>query len=514
MTQAGRGFLIAVVGALLGAAAALAQDAPVPVPKITGPIPVTSDSYPFMGAGHTFDPIDFTKAGYVEEEFLISGNANVYDWTADGSLTVKTHNAPYTTRILVVRPVQASRFSGNVVVEPFLAPRRFDWAILWGYIHESLMEHGDAWVGVTVPATSSALKKFNPERYAAISFANPEPAAACPGAGKNGPADFEDGLRFNMLSQVGAALKSNGGPMGGLKVEGIYMTTQGGDLLTYMNAIHPHAKLANGKFVYDGYLSRNPGNIQRMNECAPRPQANDPRGGFQHKLGVPVIAVVAQGEVPATLSLRRADSDDPADRFRLYEVAGVSHIDRAAYSEFPTVADQIAAVGAAQGTPAWPFNITCQPPVPLTIQPALTYVYDAAFQALFQWARKGVAPPRAARIEIKEGSSESGRATVALDEYGNALGGVRTPYVDVPVATYFVSSPGPGVCGEMGHKVLLEPSRLTQLYPDAKAYRRKVEQDTERLVRDGWLTKSDGRKIRSELSAVPAQERSPQTARK
>jgi len=495
--------------ALLGAAAVLAQDAPiavpVPVPKITGPIPVTSDSYPYLGAGHTLDPIDFAKAGYVEEEFLVSGSANVYDWAADGSLTVKAANAPYTTRILVIRPARASRFSGNVVVEPFMPARRFDWAIMWGYIHESLMEHGDAWVGVTVPATSAALRKFNPARYSAISFANPAPAAVCPGASKSGPAPFEDGLRFDALSQVGAALKNGSGPMGNLKVEGIYMTTQGGDLLTYMNAIHPHAKLANGKYVYDGYLSRNPGNVQRINQCAPFPRANDPRGGFDHKYGVPVIAVVAQGEVPASLGLRRDDSDDPADRFRWYEVAGVSHIDKAAYAEFPTVADQIAAVGAAQGTADWPFNITCQPPIPLTDQPALTYVYDAAFQHLFQWARKGVAPPKAARMDVKEDTSESGaKPTVALDEYGNGLGGVRTPYVEVPVATYFVSSPGPGTCRELGHKVAFEPSRISALYPDAKVYRRKVVQATDRLVKEGWLTDADGRKIRSELSAIPA----------
>jgi Alpha/beta hydrolase domain len=488
---------------LLGAALALAQDAPVPVPKITGPIPATSDSYPFLGAGHTLHPIDFTKAGYVEEELLVSGSANVYDWAADGSLSVKTANAPYTTRILVVRPAQASRFSGNVVVEPFMPARRYDWPIMWGYIHESLMEHGDAWVGVTVPATSGALKKFNPARYSTLSFANPTPNATCPGASQNGPTDIEDGLRFDALSQVGAALKSAGGPMGDLKVQGIYMTTQGGDLLTYMNAIHPHAKLANGKFVYDGYLSRNPGNIQRVNRCAPFPHANDPRGGFHHQYGVPVIAVVAQGEVPASLSLRRDDSDDPSDRFRLYEVAGVSHIDKAAYSQFPTVADQIAAVGATQGTPEWPFNITCEPPIPLTEQPALTYVYDAAFQHLFKWARTGVAPPKAARMDIQERAGESStKATVALDEYGNGLGGVRTPSVEVPVATYFVTSPGPGTCRELGHTVPLEHSRLARMYPDAKAYTHKVAQVTGRLVRLGWLTEADGRKIESQLRLV------------
>lgn len=485
--------------ALAGTTIALAQDAPVVVPKIVGPIPSTADSYPFLGAGHTLNPIDFAKAGYVEEEYLLSGNANVYEWAADGSLSVKTEKAPYTTRILVRRPAQASRFSGNIVVEPFMSARRYDWPLMWGYVHQSLMEHGDAWVGVTVPATSGALKKFNSVRYSAVSFANPTPSAACPGAGKNGPSDIEDGLRFDALSQVGAALKSGNGPMGNLKVEGIYMTMQGGDLLTYMNAIHARAKLANGKFVYDGYLSRNAGNLQRLNQCAPAPQANDPRGGFRRKFGVPVIAVVAQGEVPASLGLRRDDSDDPADRFRLYEVAGVSHIDKAAYAQFPAVADQIAAVGATQGTSDWPLNITCEPPIPLTDQPALTYVYDAAFQHLFNWARKGVAPPKAERIRINEGT----KPTVALDEFGNGIGGVRTPYVEVPVASYFVTSPGPGTCAELGHKVVFEPSRLASMYPNAKAYTSKVGQVTNRLVKEHWLTAADGRKIESELSAVP-----------
>jgi len=60
----------------------------------------------------------------VEEEFILSGNANVYDWATDGSLSVKMEKAPYTTRILVRRPARASRFSGNVVVEPFMSARR------------------------------------------------------------------------------------------------------------------------------------------------------------------------------------------------------------------------------------------------------------------------------------------------------------------------------------------------------------------------------------------------------
>jgi Alpha/beta hydrolase domain len=115
-----------------------------------------------------------------------------------------------------------------------------------------------------------------------------------------------------------------------------------------------------------------------------------------------------------------------------------------------------------------------------------------------------VPPPKATRIEVKEDASESGtKPSVALDEYGNGLGGVRTPYVEVPVATYFTTSPGPGTCGELGHKVAFEGSRIAGLYPDAKAYKSKVTQSTGRLVKEGWLTDSDGRKILSELSAVP-----------
>jgi len=112
-----------------------------PVPKATGPIPATADSYPFMAANKSTPAFDLSKAGYIEEEYLVSGKANVYDWTADGTVSVKTPNAPYTTRILVRRP--SARFSGTVVVELLFPARRFDWSMMWGFSHESIMDRGD-----------------------------------------------------------------------------------------------------------------------------------------------------------------------------------------------------------------------------------------------------------------------------------------------------------------------------------------------------------------------------------
>jgi len=423
-----------------------------------------------MSAGHVFHPIDFKKAGYVEEEYLVSGNANVYDSTPDGAVTVRNANVPYTTRILVIRPASASKFSGNVVLEPFFSARRFDWAMMWSYSNASLIEHGDAWVGLTPPADIPGLKKFNPTRYASLSANNPAPQAPCAGAGQNGPAPTEDGLRWDMLSQVAAALKTPGGPMGSMKVDAIVMTTQGGDLLTYMNTFQSRSKLADGKPVVDGFLARNPGNVSKLNQCAPNIAANDPRQGF-HKTSAAVISVMAQGEVPDSARLRRPDSDDPADRYRGYEVAGVGHIDGFAYTQFPSIADQTAAVGSAQGSVDWPFNAPCEPAFTMPFQSALAYIYDSSFENLFQWIRKGTPPPHAQPIQLKQAGDKQ---EVAVDEYGNGLGGVRTPYVDVPAMTYTTTSPGPGTCRELGHPVALDQSKLQSMYSNDKAYTSKV----------------------------------------
>jgi hypothetical protein len=75
-----------------------------PVPDVAGPIPVTATSFPLMTSSRLQTVIDLPKAGYVEEEFFLSGRANVYDWSADGQVVVKTPGAPYMTRLLLAGP--------------------------------------------------------------------------------------------------------------------------------------------------------------------------------------------------------------------------------------------------------------------------------------------------------------------------------------------------------------------------------------------------------------------------
>src|SRR3954470_14371779 len=95
-----------------------ATGANVPAPTVTGPVANTSPvgdpahGYPFLATD-----VDLAKAGYVQEEYLISGRANRYTITGTNTATVLSSNNPYTTRIIVRRPTNAAKFNGVVLAE-------------------------------------------------------------------------------------------------------------------------------------------------------------------------------------------------------------------------------------------------------------------------------------------------------------------------------------------------------------------------------------------------------------
>ena len=128
------GLAVAVVCALAAPAGAKT-----PVPKVTGPLPVSATSYPFGAADHQEVPQDLHKIGYVEEEYLASGKANVYSWPAPGRAVVRTPDAPYTTRVLVRRPANPSRFSGTVIVEILNPSNAFDLNIGWALAQRQIV---------------------------------------------------------------------------------------------------------------------------------------------------------------------------------------------------------------------------------------------------------------------------------------------------------------------------------------------------------------------------------------
>jgi hypothetical protein len=489
--------IVTMVAVLFSGATAAGQapQGAVPVPKATGPIRVTADSYPMMAAAKLQEVVDLPALGYVEEEFFFSGAANVYDWAADGTLSVKRAAAPYTTRILVRRPTDPARFSGNVVVELGNNARRYDWAFTWSLSYQHFIENGDAWVLLTyAPAAVDALKKFNAARYAPLSFANPTPDAAC--APDRPSAKDEEGLRWDMMSQLGALLKSGapGTPLAGFTVQRLYATSHGGELPTYITAVHPHARLAGGRPVYDGFVVHRHAGLARINQCAAAPAATDPRQIIRNA-GVPVIRIVAQTDVLGTIQRRRPDSDDPRDAYRLYEVAGAPHADGAFYRHIPSIEDQTA-VGTQPFLAYWPFADQCTPEIPLLQSPIMRHAVNAAFANLDRWVREGTPAPRAERIAVKNAGTPE--AMLETDRFGNAVGGVRSPFLEVPVATFYATNPGPGTCGNLGRREAFSWEQLEKTYGSYAKYASALDQAVDRLTRERWLTEADASRIKTE----------------
>lgn len=476
--------------------------ATVTLPAVTGPIPVTAGSYPLMASDKLQVVVDLPKAGYVEEEYFLSGTANVYDWGPDGEPAVTVPGARYTTRLMLRRPADPRRFSGNVIVEIGNVGRGYDFSFTWGVSHDSFMEHGDAWVAVTyAPENVEALKVFDPARYRTLSMTNPVRNERCPaGPGPNAavlPAPHEEGLRWDLISQVGALLKAGrpGDPLAGFGVQRVYGTSHGGELATYIAVFHPRARMANGGPIYDGYIQhRHPG-LTRLRACGATPAATDPRQILRN-VDVPVFRVVSQTDVLLTYARRREDSDAPGDRYRLYEIAGAAHADASFYPYMPTAADQ-KKTGFDAFLHSWPFPEQCAQEISLLRVPIMTYALNAAFANLTRWVRDGVPAPRADRVAVEHGGTPQAR--VVLDQQGNAVGGVRTPYVDVPVATYHTSTEGPGLCRNLAHMTRFDWARLNAMYGSPANYAAKVTESVDRLVRDRWLTESDGRRITAEV---------------
>lgn len=500
--------LVYVLGLAVAVACAFAAPAgaKTPTPSVVGPLPVTATSYPFGAADHQLVPEDLSRQGYVEEEYLVSGKANVYDWPDGGPAVVRTPDAPYTTRILVRRPANPHRFSGNVVVEMLNPSNLFDLNIGWALMHDQFMRRGDVWVGITAkPIDVVALKTFNPQRYGSLSFANPLPLTD-PGNCTNiqtvvdPPAlrsrTTEDGLIWDIYSQVGAWLKSGAasnpltyGHRHSLVQEayGFGYSQTGGYLIDYINAINPLVVKSDGRPIYDGYLVGVAGGdfvgTVPINQCSPVP-VPDTQSQI-HNAGVPVIQVMSESDYLFGIASRRPDGNSPPDQYRHYEMAGAAHAtpDELEYSAAP--ADIIK---SGRDVPASSCDQGPRSRFPSSIH------FDAAMSNLNLWVRFGLKPPPGRDINVMNGAP-------VLDQFGNVTGGLRSPFVDVPTRTWFGSSTGPGFCFLVGHEVPFDPATLQTLYPTHGAYVRGVIGDVLNLVAQRYLTLADGLKLMHEAQA-------------
>jgi len=480
--------------------------------NVTGPIEITLESYPFNAADHSTIPQDLTAFGYIEEEYFISGKANVYDYDSNGNVIVRTPEAPYTTRIHIRRPLDKTKFSGNVIVELNNPTALHDLDLQWMFCRDFFIENGDIWVGITVkPISIKALKKFNAERYASLSMNNPQPPdQRCEPKlfllDDTSP-ETENGLVWDIVSQVGSLLKINSesNPIKDYNVEYLIATgysQTGGYLTTYINPIHPldSAKLSDGSPIYDGYMVGDGDAFMfPLNQCVDSVPPGETDVTIKPR-GVPIISVVTQGLLPVTAAARRPDSDTLEDKFRRYEIPGAAHVNQISNDRKPSPADI-----AKSGIPETAANCEGVDEYGITNFP-IEYFMNSAYANLYKWLRTGALPPKAQPIltEKVEGKDE---IQVKLDEYGNAIGGVRNPYVEIPVATYYGQShpldkESGFFCSLAGYSEPFDNDKIKSLYPTKEDYLNKVNTMVDSMVGEGFLTKRDGERIKKEAQGV------------
>ena len=111
-------------------------------------------------------------------------------------------------------------------------------------------------------------------------------------------------------------------------------------------------------------------------------------------------------------------------------------------------------------------------------------------RSLAEWVRTGEPPPQAEPLQIDE---SGGAPAIARDDDGIALGGIRTPLVDVPVDA-MSGEPGPNpsvICLLLGSTTPLPDERLAAAYDGADDYLARFEAAADAAVDAGFVLPED-----------------------
>ena len=456
-------------------------------------LPRTEDSFPWGAADRQLVPTYLEKYGYEEEEYLYSGEADVYT-LKDGQAQVKLSNAPYTNRFIIRKPKDPKKFSGNVVVELLNSTNSWDVSPMWCLLWQKMLHEGDIYVGVTVRAIcTKTLKQYDTKRYEKLSWKNPNP--------NPGPVnhdillwqhcleDCEDGLLWDMLTQLGNLFKSGQGTqIAGKEVEKIYAIScsqSSMQLSTYINVFHETDRVSPVEVPYDGYLTYSGCRMVALNQEESPADVTDEIQKTRN-CPVPVLRCVTQWDFKdftGHINLRRADSDAEGDRFRLYELAGQAHNSfsgafyRPGYAEI----DQI------QKTTGLPHTDITALPLEAFMRQALTN--------LDLWVREGIPAPHAqGLIEVDENNIE------VLDENNNCKGGFRFPQLDVPVATY---CSGTKKNDQDSCCVYFSEEKLKKLYPTRRDYIDKIFKAIDVLGEQRFFSVEDADQMKLDILKLP-----------
>jgi hypothetical protein len=439
---------------------------------------------------------DIATVGYAVAEFFVSGTATSYaavgDLGFDGKWSVDpADSAHFTTRIATLRPTDDAAFNGTVIVEWLNVSGGIDAPAFWSMAHRELVREGYAYVGVSaqkvgvdggglnIVGVDMSLKTQNPERYSRLNH---------PG----------DAFSYDIFTQVGRLLwdSESNGVLGELDPEIILAVGESQSavfLTTYVNAVDPLVE------IYDGYLVHS-----RFGPAAPLDGVSliDPDGGaspepvqFRSDLRAPTLAFITETDLVGSLVLPGySGATQPDDDYlRVWEVPGSAHADNYTIgvgfidNGLAPLDDLVAAYA--------PTNVLMGQQLShhINFAPQHHYVLQASLAGLNDWVRTGAPAPTAARMELTEAEPPA----FVLDANGLATGGIRTPWVDVPVArTSGVTDEDSRMAALFGSGELFDASTLQRLYPGGQEeYLERFAESLDDAIAAGFLLAADRAEI-------------------
>jgi hypothetical protein len=446
-------------------------------------------------AGPAPDPAgtyDLAALGYTEQEFRLDGIAESYELAGargtDGVWTVRPSKpASFTTRLLLRQPADAARFSGTVVVEWLNVSAGIDAAPDWMLTHTHLLRRGHAWAGVSAQQAGIDggglieglhLKKLHPERYSLLSH---------PG----------DAWSFDIYSQAGHALRSVPGVLPDpVSARPVRLLASGHSqsaafLVTYVNAIDALAA------VYDGFIVHGRPGAGAALDTGFHPAAGEDGSGERIRPDLRVPVLVLQTETDVTLLGGARARQPDTELLRVWELAGAAHADTYMLAASWHDDGRLAPQRLAELTSPTTDLVLGHTDRLANSGPQQHYVECAAVEHLDAWMAGRGTPPAAPRLESTRDGLELVRG-----ELGIAIGGVRTPWTDVPSAVLS----GTGQSGELFAFLLgttreLGAAELARLYPGGKAdYLGRFTSSLDEVIGAGFLLAED----RAEILAVAA----------
>lgn len=435
---------------------------------------------------------DLASVGYVVEEFFVSATASCYtpasELGSDGRWTVTpSGQADYTTRIVVLTPADAERFNGTVLVEWLNVSGGIDAPAVWMMAHREIIRAGYAYVavsaqrvgvegGTSMLGADMSLKNQDPKRYAPLHH---------PG----------DAFSYDIFSQVGELVKSAGpeGLLRGLSAQHVIAVGESQSamfLTTYINAVDPLTPIYDGFLVHSRFGPAAPLDSSSIFDESVAQQAVT----FRPELRVPLLAVITETDVFGGPRSGYYFARQPDNQWlRVWEIAGTAHADN--YTIQVAFIDSGSAPLEDMVAAYTPTNMLMGQQLAhcINFAPQHHYVLQAALEALHTWVGGGEPPPGAPVLQARETDAPQ----PILDPNGLARGGVRTPWVEVPIARTS------GLGGEeslmsmiFGSGELFDTDTLRRLYPGGRAeYLEAFAAALDTAIRSGFILPADRAEI-------------------